>query len=238
MMNRMRVTQLWRYPVKSLAGERLEQAEVGPLGITGDRQFGLLDVATGLVLTARRVPELLFAAPATGPDGSVAIRLPDGTVTADDTDVSDWLGRPVALRSAAAGPATFEYSLDDEPGTEWISWESPAGVFHDSGKARLSITTEAALGDWDVRRFRPNIVVDAGDERELVGHQVRVGEVLLDVTKELARCTMVTRSQPGIERDLDVLRTVNSTRSGNLAVGALVVAAGSLAVGDELQIVA
>lgn len=238
MMTRMRVTQLWRYPVKSLAGERLERAEVGSLGITGDRQFGLLDVATGLVLTARRVPELLFAAPVTGPDGGVAIRLPDGRVTADDTELSDWLGRRITLRAAAVGPATFEYSLDDEPGTEWISWESPAGVFHDSGKARVSITTETALGGWDVRRFRPNIVVDTGDERDLVGHQVRVGDALLDVTKELARCTMVTRPQPGIERDVDVLRTVNATRSGNLAVGALILTEGTLAVGDELQIVA
>jgi uncharacterized protein YcbX len=55
----MRVLELWRYPVKSLQGERLASAEIGPEGIAGDRQWALFDVATGFGLTARRVPDLL-----------------------------------------------------------------------------------------------------------------------------------------------------------------------------------
>src|SRR5205085_9894970 len=58
---RMRVVGLWRFPVKSMGGEPLERAEVGELGITGDRQWGVLAVETGKVLTARREPKLLFA---------------------------------------------------------------------------------------------------------------------------------------------------------------------------------
>ena len=73
-----RVTQLWRYPVKSVAGVSSSTAQIGELGIVGDRTHGLVDLDTGLVLTARRVPELLFAAPT-----DVALQLPDGTVTAD-----------------------------------------------------------------------------------------------------------------------------------------------------------
>ena len=58
----MRVTELWRFPVKSLQGERLTSARLGPLGVEGDRQWALFDLDTGFGLTARRVPDLLFAA--------------------------------------------------------------------------------------------------------------------------------------------------------------------------------
>ena len=57
----MQVTQLWRYPVKSIGGEQLESASIDELGIVGDRGWGVFDVATGTVLTARRSPQLLFA---------------------------------------------------------------------------------------------------------------------------------------------------------------------------------
>src|SRR3546814_10506424 len=93
----VQVTELWRYPVKSMTGQSLDRAEVGSLGIDGDRQWGLVDTATGLVLTARRVPQLLFAEPVPRGD-AMAVRLPDGTVTDDDEVLSDWVGRPVVLR--------------------------------------------------------------------------------------------------------------------------------------------
>ncbi len=57
----MHVVSLWRFPVKSMQGEELQTADIGELGITGDRQWALVDRSTGLALTARRVPELLFA---------------------------------------------------------------------------------------------------------------------------------------------------------------------------------
>ena len=57
----MRVSEIWRFPVKSMQGERLERAEIGPVGIEGDRAWALFDVGTGAHLTARREPELLFA---------------------------------------------------------------------------------------------------------------------------------------------------------------------------------
>ena len=56
----MRVAEIWRYPVKSLQGERLESAQVTTGGVEGDRAYAIYDLDTGLGLTARRVPELLF----------------------------------------------------------------------------------------------------------------------------------------------------------------------------------
>lgn len=57
----MHVTQIWRYPIKSVGGERLERANVTELGVDGDRRWGLVDDSTGFVLTARREPKLLMA---------------------------------------------------------------------------------------------------------------------------------------------------------------------------------
>jgi uncharacterized protein YcbX len=92
------------------------------------------------------------------------------------------------------------------------------------------------MGDWAWRRFRGNVVID-GEEAELVDHRVRAGSAELDVVKRIGRCVMTTRPQPdGIDRDLDVLRTINRERDGFLGVGALVVDPGSIAVGDEVTI--
>lgn len=236
----MRVTQLWRYPVKSLAGEALRRVDVGELGVTGDRRFGLVDRDTGLVLTARRVPDLLFASPVSGGGGDrPRIRLPDGSVTGDDATLSAWLDRRVVLRRPEPGErGRYEVAEnDDRPDGEWFRWEGPPGVFHDSTRTRVSIVSEAALGDRDVRRFRPNVVVTGGDERDLVGRSVRVGGAELDVVKEIDRCVIVTRPQPGLARDKDVLVQVHRQRGGNLGVGARVRAPGAVAVGDRVLLV-
>jgi uncharacterized protein len=230
------ITQLWRYPVKSLQGERVDRAPVGPLGIEGDRQWGLVDRETGLVLTARRVPELLFAH-VVRRDGGVAIRLPDGSVTADGDELSAWLGRPVELRRP--GPderGVYEIAgNDDRPDGDWYRWEGPEGVWHDSGRTRLSILSAEAVLDVDVRRFRPNVVVTGGDERDLLGREIRMGTAVLEVVKEIDRCVMVTRSQPGVDRDKEVLRRIHAERGGNLGVGAVVRAPGTVAVGDRIS---
>ena len=91
----MQVVGLWRYPVKSLQGERLDTVDVTPDGLAGDREFGIVERATGFVLTARREPRLLLAAAALVGDG-VQITLPDGSVATDDSALSAWLGRPVS----------------------------------------------------------------------------------------------------------------------------------------------
>ena len=243
----MRVLELWRYPVKSLQGERIERSEVGAHGLAGDRSWALLDRSTGLTLTARRVPELLFA---TGvlTDAGAVIRLPDGSATADDAELSAWLDRDVALVPASAERAgTYEIAEDaeDEAGSPWRSWVGPTGSFHDSTRTMVSIIGQDTLRGWPVRRFRPNVVVEGGDEDGLVGSRVVGSGVggagttgpVLDVVKQIDRCVMVTRPQPdGIERDLDVLRTVNRDRATFLGVGAMVARDGHLAVGDDLTI--
>jgi hypothetical protein len=98
----VRVAELWRFPVKSLQGEQLGSATVTAAGIVGDRAFAIFDVATGLGLTARRIPELLDASARVVDDGAPPeITLPDGSIARDDAALSDWLGRRVTLCAAA-----------------------------------------------------------------------------------------------------------------------------------------
>ena len=234
----MQVVQLWRYPVKSMLGERLERVDVDHRGMAGDRHWGVLDVATGTVLTGRRCPDLLFARARCAGPHEVEIERADGTRLRDDTALSSWLRRDVRLVEAEEGVrSTYENVVDfeHEATSEWVAWQGPEGTFHDSTRTRVSILSAETIGAWDVRRFRPNVLVDAG-ELGLLGTTVIVGSVRLDVVKQIDRCVVVTRPQPELDRDLDVLRTVHRRFGSNLGVGALVAAAGTVAVGDRVDI--
>ena len=235
------VSALWRYPVKSMQGEQLTEAQIGSTGIVGDRMWAVVDTATGLGLTGRRAPELLFAHAALTDDG-VRITLPDGSIAADDAALSGWLGRSVALvRATPTTSATFEIGLADDDGADhdpaapWVQWNGPVGTFHDSTRTQVSIIGAETVGTWDMRRFRPNVVIDGTGEDEWVGRQLQLGDAVVDVVKQFDRCVMTTRRQPGgVERDIDVLRTINRERANNLGVGALVVTPGAVRVGDAI----
>ncbi|MCU1606844.1 MAG: hypothetical protein JWP46_3309 [Modestobacter sp.] len=234
----LRVLEVWRYPVKSLLGERLEAAELGPEGVTGDRGWALFDRYTGFGLTARRVPELLFAAGRLRADGSAEVVLPDGTVTRDDDVLSAWAGRPVTLRSAdaATGARRYEdpHELDEE--TTWDPFSGADGAFHDNSDAPVTLVSTGTLGGWDRRRFRPNVVLGGEGEDALVGGRVALGTTVLDVVRRVPRCVMTTRPQAGgISRDTGVLKAIHRERGGSLAVGALVVRPGSVSLGDEVS---
>lgn len=230
----MRVLELWRYPIKSVGGEQLDRADVSELGIVGDRGWGLVDETTGNVLTARREPQLLMAT-CRVVDGAPVTTTADGREIRTSAEYSEWLGRPVRLEAAGADGGTYENPMDVENDADWVSWQGPGGAWHDSGRARLSIVTKATLGAWDLRRFRVNVLVDGERENDLIGGAITIGSTGLDVIKGIERCVMVTRPQPGLDRDLDVLKTINRERDGVLSVGATVSRTGEIEVGDAIQ---
>lgn len=234
----MRVAEIWRYPVKSLQGERMDDVEVDRGGVRGDRGHAIFDATTGFGLTARREPQLLYAAASLGSGGELTITLPDGSVASTDQELSDWLGRDVRLRPAAdTGPRRYENVADfeDEDG-RWEPFDGSRGAFHDSAGASLSLLSRDSIGAWDARRFRANLLLESGDDSALAGTRVTVGEAQLRVGSAITRCVMTTRPQPGgLERDLDVLRTIHRERGGCLAVGALVRRPGRVRIGDEVS---
>ena len=151
----MRVLEIWRYPVKSLQGEQLETALVTPVGIQGDRGYAIFDAETGYGLTARREPALLFAS-ARVIEGGVEITLPDGTIAADDADLSHWLGREVHLRSNdEVVERRFQNLVDfEDEGSDPAQWEAFDGArtsFRDSQAAVVSLVSTGTLGEWDRR---------------------------------------------------------------------------------------
>lgn len=227
------VAALWRYPVKSMRGEALPAAPVGTHGIPGDRAFGVVDDETGTVLTARRAPRLLFAT-ARWHDGEVEVTTADGEHLDSDTALSRWVQRPVRLVRAGDEGGVYENPLDPEREADWVRWQGPGHAWHDSTRARVSLVSTGSLGTWDPARFRANVLLDGAGEEDLVGAPARLGTAVLDVTKRIDRCVMVTRAQPDLDVDRDVLRTIHRERAGCLAVGALVVTPGQVAVGDPL----
>lgn len=249
----MELVGLWRYPVKSLQGERLESAAFEDGGLAGDRQWGIRDERTGRILTARRRPELLAAAASYDGDQPV-ITLPDGRCVVgpgENTDrvLSHWLGSPVSLVPAAGsagGRAEYFADATDDNSTA-IEWTMPTGRYVDA--APVLVLTTASLrvaatlhpdGVWDPRRFRPNVLIDVdGDgwlEDQWVSQPLQLGEVVVLPTQPCIRCTMVTRAQPGLDSDVDVFRTLARHHSGHFGVWSDVGKAGTVSIGQRVTL--
>lgn len=250
------VEQLWRYPVKSMLGERLACTDIGRHGLTGDRLYAVRDHATGRILSAKRMATL-FHCRARYVGHELEIELPDGTRLPGPSPelgarLSDWLGREVALaRSSDDERALIEVAessaTDEGPSNEF---PAPAGTFFDS--AELHLVTTASLSrieeldpttTYDVRRFRPNLVIRTAPELEgfVEGHWVdrhlAIGDaVRVSVDRPCGRCVMTTHSQDDLRKEPAVLRTV--ARLNNNKFGALgsVVVTGRVSVGDQVTL--
>jgi uncharacterized protein YcbX len=230
------VREIWRYPVKSIGGERLDAAKVGENGITGDRSWGVRDEMTGMVLTGRREPRLLMAT-AHLEDGEPVIEIGDGSLLRSSGELSAWLDRPVELVQAGSGPATFEGVSDVETERDWTTWQGPSGTFHD-GRSTVSLGSDTTLAGYDPRRFRLNLLLEHsgdGTEDDLIDADLTIGTAGLYVRKPIERCVMVTRAQIGLDRDLGVLKRVVAERNNRLGVGAVVHREGLITVGDVVM---
>lgn len=204
----MTVDAIWRYPVKSMAGESLPTLMFGERGGSGDRSFALVDQTSGRVASAklpRRWGRLIDCAAWLTADGAVPtlnVRLPDGTVLAGpapalDRALTDLLSAPVSLTGTVPTGAEIDrywpdvegLALRDTETTGPIAAAAP-GTFFDY--APVHLITTAALATMqaerpgialDARRFRPNIVIDAepGDDPFPENHWVGRDLVIGDV---------------------------------------------------------
>lgn len=248
------VAACWRYPVKSFQGREVDHLEIDPTGIGGDRSFGLIDAATGRLLSAKRLPALLEASA-----DDRRIDLPDGTtVDLADTEaasasLSAWLDREVRLVTAAeAGAVAYEMTFDPpDDDAEYVEIPVPPGTVVDLAAVHLLATpTLAACAaarpdlSWEVRRFRPNLVLDLDiepwAEQEWVGRQLAVGSATLAIDGPTVRCAMPLRAQPGgIERQPDIFRALselNPSYPNHLGLYASVVEAGRAEPGDTVTL--
>ncbi len=209
----MRVAELWRYSVKSLRGERLDEAEVLADGIRGDRATQVID-HKGDRMTGRSAKQLLGLRSGIGPDGEPTI------------EAHPWRS-DAALRliQDAAGP-----------GAEL----APLGRHFDDRS--ILVTTDgavAALG-VDGRRLRPNIHLEGVEglaETGWVGRRLRLGEVELDVVSQCVRCVMTTIDPDSLDVDADVLRRINDEFDTRMGVLCDIATAGLVRVGDDVSVI-
>ena len=185
--------------------------------------------------------------------------LPDGDRVAlvddDSTRValSAWLGGRFRLAESTA-ETSVEYQMTFDPpddDAELFSIPAPPGTFLDlapvhlltSGTLRACAELRPDL-DWDVRRFRPNVVVDTTEaepfgEQAWVGRRLRVGEVELTVDSPTVRCAMPLRAQPGLDRQaglFDAMTELNESFPNHLGVYCSVVSPGTVRVGDPVEV--
>lgn len=249
---------MWRYPVKSLQGFQVDGAELTPKGFVGDRRWAMIDPETGKVLSAKRKAALLEGRATdevlTLPDGE---EIPLGDPRASEL-LSAWLGQDVELREAE-GTSGLSYEMTFDPPDDTAElFDIPInpGTFLDLSPVHL-ITTGTLEGcarerpdlNWDVRRFRPNLVLDVdGDpffEQEWVGKQVTVGQAVLDIAMPTVRCAMPLRAQPadGADAPLDrqpelfkALTAMNTASPNHFGLYATVDSPGAIAVGDPVTL--
>lgn len=263
-----RVSAIRRYPVKSMLGEELDSAKVTERGLLGDRAYALVDAETGKVASAkdpRRWPNLFefrarFGEPfaTAGSLPPARITLPDGeSVTTDQPDIETRLsaavGRPVRLARSGFEGATAEGYWPDH---DWLpnpdqafEFPLPAGSFFD--EAMVHLITTATLGRlqalapesrFDVRRFRPNLVIEPTSvtagfvENDWIGRTLTIGETQLQISGPCPRCIMTTLSQGDLPKDPRVLRTVVQENQGNAGVYASVVRVGVVRLGDAVTL--
>ncbi|MBP6011381.1 MAG: MOSC domain-containing protein [Alphaproteobacteria bacterium] len=287
----MNIKEIWRYPVKSMGGERLTETHLAKGGIPYDRGWAVRDEGDKTIRGAKHFGALmscsaryLMDAPAT-PVPKAEITLPDGRrIVSDDAKInatlSDICGRAVSLwplqprereeHYRAAAPADIEAYLRGifalEPNEplpnlgafppdvlqEISLYASPRGTYFDAFP--VNVLTEASLRYMnallpnsviDVRRFRPNFLVESGNaatpiEFDWVGREVSLGAARIAAVMRCPRCIMTTRAQEGpgqnLPRDSAIMRTLVRETEQNLSIYCTVTTEGRVNVGDPVSV--
>jgi len=277
-MTNASILNIYRYPVKSMMGETLSEADIGEAGIPGDRGWAVRDEKRGGIRGGKKIPQLMTL---TAQSGSTAplITAPDGDSASASTEginewLSDKLNHPVTLwpllpadqldhyRRGAPDTEDFEQELravfgrlPEEPlpdltgFEELLEFESPPGTYFDAFP--ISIMSQQSLATmnqlegesrFDVRRFRPNLLVDIPDtnhpfpEQAWVGKTVSLGSVQLKIDMTCPRCSMTTHGFDDLPRDTEIMRKLVNHSDGNLGIYASVQRRGQISVNDHIEI--
>jgi hypothetical protein len=211
----MQVAEVWRYPVKTMAGEKLQRARIGLLGIEGDRVVHVED-AHERVITSRSHPRFLGHKGTLGPEGEPLV------------DGQPWNSPEVAAEVVGiVGPGAKLVRYDGLERFDMLP---------------LLVATDGAIAAFghDLRRLRPNIVIGGVEgltEREWPGGCLRIGKVLIGVRDLRLRCIITAYDPDTLVKDEEVTRSIFRRFDGKLSLNCFVIEGGEITVGDEVQLV-
>ncbi|MXX48914.1 MAG: MOSC domain-containing protein [Chloroflexi bacterium] len=282
------VTQLWRYPVKSMAGEQLSAAEIDQNGVAGDRGWAVREIEADVTRNAREMPKLLQFASAYAESPSFDQRSPAVTITTPDNlqvqsadenrdqQLSEILGRPVMLTPLHPADDLAWYARaqipegvdpmqalrqlmgmqEDDPLPDFSglppdlqNFSSPPGTYFDCYPIHImttsSLNTLAESGggeDVDVRRFRPNVLIDTGDAEGLLevdwtGKKLRLGEVIIELQTTTVRCSVPAHAQRDFGSSRAVGRALIENTKQHLGSYCNVLQGGTVNVGDDVELI-
>lgn len=222
------VRAITRFPVKSMAGEDLDQVELNHRGLVGDRVLALRTADGGLgsgktSRRFRRLPGLRLVRARTGDDGVVRLHLPDGRVLVAleaDGALSELVGQPVSVVAEGA------VSHFDEDGLHLVT------------TASLSVVTDASGLAVDPRRTRANFLLETTDdgfvEDGWQGRELVVGGAVVRVGAPMPRCVMVNQAGADLPEAPGLLRALGQVHGADLGMVAAVARPGTVAVGDAV----
>ncbi|CZT36040.1 MOSC domain-containing protein [Rhizobium sp. 9140] len=240
-----RIAELWRYPVSSLGGERVDHLDIAQSGtagssIAGNRTFLLFDPETRAPAapeSAERWRKALHLVARLRPDGMAEIGFPDATwLPVDAPDVEERLSTHFS----------FPVGLGETRGTG-RNWPVIAPRYDASPLHLLTTASMNAIGAndpslmLDSRRFRPDILVETEAppgfvENDWIGRRIVIGSLEITATEGTKRCGMTMISQPGVPEQPDVLRSILRGNRRNLGIYADIAAPGRISLGDEVWI--
>ena len=277
-MSTASVATIFRYPVKSMMGETLSEADIGEAGIPGDRGWAVWDEKRGGIRGGKKIPQLMTLAAKSGTAAPLITAADGDSASASSERINDWLSgklnHPVTLwpllpadqldhyRRGAPDTEDFEQELravfgrlPDEPlpdlagFEELLEFESPPGTYFDAFP--ISIISQQSLNTmnqlegesrFDVRRFRPNLLVDVPGsdhpfpEQAWVGKTLAIGSVTLKIDTTCPRCAMTTHGFDDLPQDPQIMRKLVANSEGNLGIYASVVKVGKVATGDSVSV--
>jgi uncharacterized protein YcbX len=210
----MHLAEIWRYPVKSMAGERLTRVGIGPLGLEGDRVVHVED-ARGRTITARTHPALLGHHAIYGDDGQPLV------------DGRPWTGEgPRGVVESIAGSGARLVRDDSADRFDILP---------------LLVATDGAIAAFGHggRRLRPNLVVGGVkglEERSWQGRCLRIGSVLIGLEDLRGRCVMTTFDPDTLDQNRNVLIDIVRRFGGKLALNAFVIRGGTVQEGDGVEL--
>ena len=277
-MSTASVATIYRYPVKSMMGETLSEADIREAGIPGDRSWAVRDEKRGGIRGGKKIPQLMTLAAHSGTAAPLITAADGDSASASSERINDWLSgklnHPVTLwpllpadqldhyRRGAPDTEDFEQELravfgrlPDEPlpdlagFEELLEFESPPGTYFDAFP--ISIVSQQSLNTmnqlegesrFDVRRFRPNLLVDVPGsdhpfpEQAWVGKTLAIGSVTLRIDTTCPRCAMTTHGFDDLPQDPQIMRKLVANSEGNLGIYASVVKVGKVATGDSVNV--